>query len=109
MIVNTVPSHIWKHEVVLAAIRAGVDAEWIKERFAARMVIWWNAGETIEGAVEMILFTWKQEPIETRGARELESLRNISRRAAKLGDRTNWDWTRGLVPTSAPHLKLVRR
>lgn len=81
MLANTVPRHIWKHEVELAAIRAGASAEWIEERFAARMVIWWNAGETIDGAVDMILFTWKQEPVETRADREIDGLHRMFKRA----------------------------
>lgn len=62
----TMPKHFWKHDVQLAAIRAGADAEWLRARFNDRMSIWYNAGETIDGAVEMILFTWRQQPIEER-------------------------------------------
>lgn len=63
---QTQPRHFWKQEVELAAIKAGVDINWLRDRFGVRMAGWYNAGETVSGAVDMILFTWKQEPIELR-------------------------------------------
>jgi hypothetical protein len=67
---KTVPRHIWYHEVEMAAIRGGAKGDWIRERFPhSRMSIWYNAGEAIGGAVDMILFCWKQEPIGVRDAR----------------------------------------
>lgn len=63
---QTQPRLFWKHEVEMAAIGAGVGAEWLRERFGLRLTGWYNAGETVRGAVDMILFTWKQEPIELR-------------------------------------------
>lgn len=80
---ETTPRHIWRHEVEVAAIRGGAPAEWLRERFEARMGIWFNAGESVAGAVEMILFTLKQEPREVRGEGETDFLRNTIRKAAR--------------------------
>lgn len=64
--IQTQPRHFWKQDVELACVAAGVGIDWLRERFEARMGIWYNAGETVRGAVDMILFTWKQEPVEVR-------------------------------------------
>lgn len=81
MIVNNVPRLIWKHEIEIRAIHAGAKPEWIRERFGHRWDIWYNAGETIEGALDMILFTLKQEPKEVRGESELAHLKAFVRKA----------------------------
>lgn len=74
---DTMPFHIWLHEVKLAAIRAGASSEWLDERFGHRLGDWANAGETVGGAVDMILFTLKREAIETRGEKDLSFLREF--------------------------------
>ena len=78
---DTTPFHIWKHEVQVAAIANGAKAEWLGERFEARMPIWYRAGETVQGAVDMIDFTRKQEPVEARGEQEAAHLRAFLLRA----------------------------
>lgn len=77
----TMPQHIWSHGVVCAAVAKGADAEWIRARFSARMPVWYRAGETVQGAVEMIDFTRTQEPKETLGEDEANHLRSFLRRA----------------------------
>jgi hypothetical protein len=79
----TMPQHIWKHEVETAAIALGANAEWLRERFGARMSIWYRAGETVQGAVDMIEFTRKQEPREARGERDAEHLRSFLRKTSR--------------------------
>lgn len=79
---QTQPRHFWKHDVTTMAIEAGVSAEWLRERFNERMTIWYNAGETVQGAAEMVVFTWKQEPIELR--KEADDMGAI-RQAAREG------------------------
>ena len=78
---DTTPFHIWTHEVQVAAIGKGAKAEWLADRFEARLPIWYWAGETVQGAVDMIEFTRQQEPKETRGEDESAHLRNFLRRA----------------------------
>lgn len=64
--IQTQPRLFWKHDVITSAVRSGVDVDWLMNRFSARLTGWYNAGESAQGALEMILFTWKQEPIELR-------------------------------------------
>lgn len=80
---GTMPLHIWLHEVKLAAIHGGADAEWLNERFGHRLVGWFDVGESVAGAVEMVLFCWKREPIETRGETEAEHLKDFLRAAVE--------------------------
>ncbi len=63
---KTMPRHFWMHEVVVAAVKGGAVAEWIHSHFDSRMVVWFNAGETIEGAVEMLLASLEGEKKEAR-------------------------------------------
>jgi hypothetical protein len=79
----TTPFHIWKHEVQVAAIAKGAKAEWLAARFDVRLPIWYRAGETVQGAVDMIEFTRKQEPRETRGEDEASHLRAFVRSARR--------------------------
>lgn len=78
---ETTPRHIWMHEVKVAAIAKGAKSEWIEARFSTRLPIWFNAGESVQGAVDMIVFTLRQEPKETRGEDEAAHLRSFLRRA----------------------------
>lgn len=71
------PRHFWKHHVTLDAIHAGVPAEFIDDRFSERMNIWYGAGETVAGAVDMITFTWKQSRVEERADHEANGLRRM--------------------------------
>lgn len=67
----------WMHHVAVEAIRQGVSADWLTEHFAARMVVWFNAGETVRGAVEMLTFSWRQSRVEERAERETNHLRAL--------------------------------
>lgn len=72
---GTMPLHIWKHETTLAAIHGGATAKWLDERFGHRLADWFDAGETVFGAVEMILFTLGRERSAAKSDSEVEFLR----------------------------------
>jgi hypothetical protein len=66
----------WCHHVAVQAIRNGVDANWLTENFAKRMVVWFNAGETVRGAVEMLAFSWRETQRERAVSPELRDVLN---------------------------------
>jgi hypothetical protein len=78
---STMSRTAWVHHVTVAAVRNGVPAEWISENFAARAAVWFHAGETVGGAAEMLVFSWRQSAPERRAERELEHLRAFVRGA----------------------------
>jgi len=67
----------WAHHVAINAIHNGVNADWLTENFASRMVIWFNAGETVAGAVEMLVFSWRESAPARRADREADGLRSM--------------------------------
>lgn len=71
----------WMHHVTLNAIRNGVDADWLKSNHAGRMVVWFNAGEAVRGAVEMLVFWWRQWRVAERAERETDYLKAFVRKA----------------------------
>ena len=79
----TTPRRTWSDKVQVGAARAGVDPYWVREHFAARMGVWFHAGETVRGAVEMLVFSWRQSAVDRRADRELEHLRAAVRQGCK--------------------------
>ena len=67
----------WCHHVSVNAIRNGVSADWLTENFAGRMVVWFTAGESVGGAVEMLVFSWRQSRVDERAEREFSHLRAL--------------------------------
>jgi hypothetical protein len=65
----------WAHHVAVNAISNGVGADWLTENFAKRMVIWFEAGESVAGAVEMLCFSWRQSRPLERADRDAAFLR----------------------------------
>lgn len=65
----------WAHHVAVGAIHSGVPSDWLTENFASRMVVWFNVGETVRGAVDMLVFSWRQSRVEERTGREMAFLR----------------------------------
>ncbi len=62
---ETCPLHIWRHEVVLAAIRQGADAVLVQsDEFRSRIQLWWRTGEPAWMAVDSLVFWSKQRRIE---------------------------------------------
>lgn len=76
---QTMPKHFWVHDVTVGAVALGVSADWIRKRFGHRFGVWYRAGEPVSGAIEMVVFTWRRETIETRADAEIESLRRAVR------------------------------
>lgn len=69
----------WAHHVATGAIANGVDADWLTENFASRMVVWFNAGESVGGAVDMLVFSWTASRPAVRAEQEMEHLKAFVR------------------------------
>lgn len=73
----------WKYAVLESACGDGLTGDWLRETFSARMPIWFDAGETVAGAVEMIRFTWKASRPAERAEREMDHLKAFVRKAVR--------------------------
>jgi hypothetical protein len=71
---ETVPQHIWLHEVQTQAIAKGAPAEHVMalEPMCRR---WYAAGEPIWMAVDSLVPTAKRRALEVRAESELSALR----------------------------------
>lgn len=82
--VETCPKHIWKHEVVMAAIAHGADAALCDEIANAvvgsgqkRLSLWYHSGEPVWMAAETLATMAKQRAIHVRADREVSHLRSL--------------------------------
>jgi hypothetical protein len=74
---ETVPFHIWKHNVLLAASRRGVPQEYIERpEVRARIQRAWAAGEPIWMAVDALTVFAKGAAIHERAERDGSPLRS---------------------------------
>jgi hypothetical protein len=71
---ETCPRHIWKHEVVMAAIAKGATAEHI-EAFKSKLDLWYTSGEPVWMAADSLAFAAKEHAIQVRADREASFLR----------------------------------
>lgn len=62
---ETTPSHIWIHEVEIAAIAKGAPAEQLRE-LRPMLLRWYAAGEPVWMAVDGIVPTAKRRALEQR-------------------------------------------
>jgi hypothetical protein len=62
MVCNTVPRHIWMHEVIQSAKCTVEDAEPFRERLNR----WHSAGESIDQAAHDLKFMVRQSKVEMR-------------------------------------------
>ena len=75
----TCPGHIWLHEVTLAAIALGADAEGCRAH-KARVLGWGGAGEPVWMAAESLAFLVRQGAVEARLEAREHSLRRVLRK-----------------------------
>lgn len=78
----TTPMHIWKHEVLCAAIAMGADGALATElgneivpAGCPRLTLWFRAGESVSDAADMLADFAKLRVVGLRADREIESLR----------------------------------
>ncbi len=64
---ETCPRHIWMHEVILAAIRNGADADLCRE--CPYLSLWYNSGEPIWMATDGLAFWAKENATHRRAER----------------------------------------
>jgi hypothetical protein len=81
MPIQTMPRHFWKHDVQVRAAARGVPAEWVRHHFGERLNIWYRLGETIDGAVDMLVFSHRQAAVAEGAELEANALRAILRAA----------------------------
>jgi hypothetical protein len=74
---ETCPRHIWQHEVSTLAIRAGADADIVRELIKDVGVRWYNAGEPVWMAAHDIAVIAKRRKVERSAVREVDALRSI--------------------------------
>src|SRR5690606_16525517 len=68
---ETCPIHIWKHEVQVAALALGGDAETMRESDINEMVVrWYEAGEPVWMAADSLAFVSKQRAKANRAESE---------------------------------------
>jgi hypothetical protein len=75
---ETCPRHIWQHEVSTLAIRAGADADIVRDLIKDVGVRWYNAGEPVWMAAHDIAVIAKRRKLEQRADREVAVLRSIT-------------------------------
>lgn len=75
---ETMPRHIWIHEVTMAAIGAGAAAEGIQE-LKAKLIMWYEAGEPVWMAASGIAQMVKSRAVHVRAEKEASNLRRIIR------------------------------
>ena len=74
------PLQIWKHEVQMAAIAQGADAEIIRETEVNQMVVrWYGAGEPVWMAAESLAFVAKRRAAERRAEGEADYYKRMAR------------------------------
>lgn len=73
---ETQPRHLWRHDVELAAIRAGVTREFI-DAHADRVNAAYNAGEVAWMLADEIVFRFRRGAIEAQADTELKFLQNM--------------------------------
>lgn len=78
----TTPMHIWKHEVLCAAIAMGADgalatslSDEIVPAGCPRLTLWFRAGESVSDAAEMLADFAKLRAVGLRADREVTTLR----------------------------------
>lgn len=98
---ETTPMHIWKHEVLCAAIAkhsghrlavvigetAREVAEEIVPAGCPRMTLWYRSGESVCDAADMLAGWAYDRAIATSADREIAGLKNMLKRAAIGGSR----------------------
>lgn len=77
---NSCPLHIWKHEVCLAAIGKGADAELVRDAEINAMVLrWYEAGEPVWMAAESLAFLVKQREKLKRAEAEADYYKEMAK------------------------------
>jgi len=71
---ETMPSHIWTHEVSMAAIHAGVPAAFV-DKMRDRISRAYGAGEAVWMVADELVFRWQRSEIEDRSDHEMDFLR----------------------------------
>ena len=72
----TQPRHLWRHDVELAVLRAGVTREFI-DAHADRLNAAYNAGEAAWMLAEELVFRFMRGAIEARAEADANALRRL--------------------------------
>lgn len=78
---ETTPWHIWLHEVTMAAVAKGGNAETAREDdMLKRLQLWYRSGESVWMAADSLAFVSKQRVKIAREDAEVNGLRRAIRR-----------------------------